>query len=177
MKEFSDTFFNEEYITHIDSKIFDFCIRMCYHCYMVITIDTNVIFSALYSNKGASFKILDMVLNEKIKLAISAQTYFEYYDVLMREKNRDVLNLTIEEIEDFLDLLAMLAQKQNIYFLLRPNLKDEKDNIFVECAFASNSSYLVTSNIKDFKQNQLKNLNFEVITPNKFFKNLETKNE
>ena len=147
---------------------------------MVITIDTNVIFSALYSNKGASFKILELVLNEKLKLAISAQTYFEYFeycDVLMRKKSRNTLSLSVEEVEDFLDLLALLAQKQNIYFLLRPNLKDEKDNIFVECAFASNSNYLVTSKIKDFKESQLKNLDFKVITPNEFYKILENKNE
>jgi hypothetical protein len=45
-------------------------------------------------------------------------------------------------VEDVLDLLALLAKKHNIYFLLRPNLIDEKDNIFCECAFASDSEYL-----------------------------------
>ena len=29
---------------------------------------------------------------------------------------------------------------------MRPNLPDENDNIFMECAFASNSDYLITSN-------------------------------
>ncbi len=39
-----------------------------------------------------------------------------------------------------------------LYYLLRPNLPDENDNIFFECAFANNSDYIVNSNIKDFRQ-------------------------
>ena len=61
------------------------------------------------------------------------------------------LDLSLEEIEDVLDLLVLLAKKQSIYFLLRPNLIDEKDNLFYECAFASNSGYLITSNVKLLK--------------------------
>jgi putative PIN family toxin of toxin-antitoxin system len=140
---------------------------------MILTIDTNVIFSALYSNKGASYSIITKVIDEKIKLAISPQVYFEYYDVLMREENLKILNLSVKEVEDFLDLMALLAQKHSIYYLLRPNLPDENDNIFIECAFASNSDYLVTSNIKDFKQNELKGFRFKVVTPKEIYKIIE----
>ncbi len=93
---------------------------------MIVTVDTNVLFSALYSNRGASHKILNLILKEKLKIGISVQTYFEYYDVLMREDNLIKLGLTNTEIEDILDLLALLAQKHSIYFLLRPNLRDQK---------------------------------------------------
>ena len=144
---------------------------------MIITIDTNVIFSALYSNKGASHLIVKMIIDEKIKLAVSPQIYFEYYDVLMREENLKLLNPSEKEVEDFLDLLPLLAQKHSIYYLLRPNLPDENDNIFMECAFASNSDYLVTSNIRDFKQGELKGFGFRAMTSNEFYKILEAKNE
>ena len=137
---------------------------------MVITIDTNVIFAGLYSKTGASHFIMNLVLDEKVKLAISTQTYFEYYDVLAREENRKKLNLSIKDVEDLLDLLALLSQKHSIYYLLRPNLPDEKDNIFVECAFASNSQYLITSNIRDFKNSELKKLGYKVVTPGQFYK-------
>ena len=76
----------------------------------------------------------------------------------------------ISDVEDILDLLALLAQKQNIYYLLRPNLADESDNIFVECAFASNSEYLITSNIRDYKSSQLKGFKFKLVTPAQFYK-------
>jgi putative PIN family toxin of toxin-antitoxin system len=137
---------------------------------MIVTIDTNVIFSALYSNAGASFKILNLVLDEQIKLAISTQTYFEYYDVLTRDNNLELLKFTLSEVEDFLDLLALLSQQHMIYFLLRPNLKDENDNIFVECAFASNSEYLITLNVKDFKNSELESLGYKIVTPGQFYK-------
>lgn len=144
---------------------------------MIVTVDTNVIYSGLYSKSGASHFILNLIIDEKIKLAVSTQTYFEYYDVLTRDKSREQLNLTIRDVEDFLDLLALLAQKYSIYFLLRPNLPDEKDNIFVECAFASNSDYLITSNIKDFKSSELKSLKYKLVTPGQFYKIWMNKNE
>ena len=137
---------------------------------MVITLDTNVVFSALYSNLGASHYILRLIFDEKVKLALSTPVYFEYYDVLTRKNNLSKLNLSISEIESILDLIALLSRKHSIYFLLRPNLIDESDNIFYECAFASNSKYLVTSNIRHFKGSELKGFNFKIVTPGKFYK-------
>lgn len=144
---------------------------------MIVTVDTNVIFSALYSSAGASHKIFRLLVEEKLEFALSPQTHFEYYDVLTRKENLTKLELSIHEVEDILDLLALLAKKQSIYFLLRPNLTDEKDNIFVECAFASNSEYLITHNIRDFKRSELKGFNFKLITPAQFLKTLESKYE
>jgi len=137
---------------------------------MIITLDTNVLFSSLYSSSGASHQILKLILDEKLQVAISTPVYFEYYDVLTRTENLQKINLTINEIEDVLDLIALLAKKYSIYFLLRPNLSDEKDNMFVECAFASNSQYLITSNVRDFQQAELKGFSFHVITPGDFLK-------
>jgi predicted nucleic acid-binding protein len=64
-----------------------------------------------------------------------------------------------------------------IYYLLRPNLPDESDNIFVECAFASNSEYLVTSNVRDFKRGELKGFGFQIVTPKELYDILEVGNE
>jgi len=144
---------------------------------MTITADTNVIFSALYSQSGASHYIFRLIMNEEVKLALTTPTYFEYYDVLMREENLTKLGLSIAQVEDILDLLALLAKKHNVYFLLRPNLIDEKDNLFCECAFASNSEYLVTSNIKDFKSAELKGFEFNIITPGEFYKIWKSRHE
>lgn len=144
---------------------------------MIVTIDTNVIFSALYSNRGASHYILRLILDEKIRLALSPQVYFEYQDVLKRKETLEKINLTPEDVDDILDLIALLAKKHSIYFLLRPNLIDENDNMIFECAFASNSDYLITSNIRDFKNVELKGFGFQIITPAEFYKLWESKNE
>jgi putative PIN family toxin of toxin-antitoxin system len=135
---------------------------------MIITVDTNVIFSALYSCRGASHYVLRLILDEEVKLALSYPVYLEYYDVLTRAENLRILNLSVSEVEDVLDLLVLLAKQYDIYFLLRPNLVDEKDNILIECAFASNSTYLITSNIRDFQRGELKGFGFNVITPKDF---------
>jgi putative PIN family toxin of toxin-antitoxin system len=137
---------------------------------MIITLDTNILYASLYSSSGASHQILRLILDEKLQVAISTPVYFEYYDVLTRAENLRKINLTINEVEDVLDLLALLAKKYSIYFLLRPNLSDEKDNMFVECAFASNSQYLITSNVRDFKRAELKGFSFQIITPGGFLK-------
>jgi putative PIN family toxin of toxin-antitoxin system len=144
---------------------------------MIITADTNVIFSALYSSSGASHYILRLILEEKVKLALSPQIYFEYYDVLTRKENLAKLNISAAETEDILDLLAILAKKHSIYFLLRPNLTDESDNMICECAFASNSEYLITSNIRDFRGGELKGFGFEVVTPRDFCIMWKSENE
>jgi len=136
---------------------------------MTITIDTNILFSALNSRDGASHQILKLLIDERLFIAISTPVYFEYYDVLTRPENLQKFNLSIGEIEDILDLMALLAKKHSIYFLLRPNLSDEKDNIFIECAFASNSQYLVTSNVRDYQNSELIGL-VAVITPGNFIK-------
>ena len=91
---------------------------MRYHCKMIVTIDTNVLLAGLISQSGASHQILQLVIKEKISLALSTQVLLEYDDVLKRKEILKLTNLELEEIEDILDLLALLARKHNIYYRL-----------------------------------------------------------
>ena len=136
---------------------------------MVITVDTNILIAALLSKNGASHQILRLITSEKIMLALSTNILLEYDDVTQREEILKKSKFRKEQIEDFLDLLALLAHKHEIYFRLRPNLTDEDDNLFMECAFASGSEYLVTSNIRDFENGELKGFGFKVVTPKQFY--------
>ncbi len=136
---------------------------------MIVTMDTNVLLAAHISESGASHKIFRLIINERIDLALSTQILLEYDDVLKREEILKLTKLNTEQIEDVLDLLVLLAQKQKIYYRLRPNLRDENDNLFVECAFASKSKYLITSNIRDFNSGELRGFEFKVLTPKDFY--------
>ena len=136
---------------------------------MVVTIDTNVLLAGLISQSGASHQILKLITSEKITLALSTQVLLEYDDVFKREEILNLTRLNQVQVEDVLDLLALLAQQNNIYYRLRPNLRDENDNLFIECAFASNSHYLLTSNIRDFNNGELKGFKFKVLTPKDFY--------
>ena len=136
---------------------------------MIITVDTNTLIAALLSKNGASHQILRLIISEKIRLALSTNVLLEYDDVTKREEILKKSKFTKEQIGDLLDLLALLAHKHEIYFRLRPNLSDEGDNLFVECAFASNSEYLVTSNTRDFENGELKGFGFKAVTPKQFY--------
>ncbi len=52
-----------------------------------------------------------------------------------------------------------------VWFLWRPNLKDEADNHIVELAVAANASYIVSNNTSGFAHAELLQAGYEVITP------------
>ena len=144
---------------------------------MIITIDTNVLLAALISNRGASNFILQLILEEKVELALSSQVLLEFDDVLRRTEIKSLHCRSESEIDDLLDVLLLLARKHTIYFKIRPNLIDEGDNMVFECAFTSRSEYLITSNVKDFQGAEWKGAEFKVLTPSDFCKEWRSQNE
>ena len=145
---------------------------------MLLTVDTNVLFMGLYSSKGASFRILELIRHSKVQLALSIPVFTEYQDVLCRPSTLETVGLSHQEVQDFLDGLSLLAFPFDIHYLMRPNLQDENDNMFVDLAFASSSDFLVTANTRDFNQgNQLKFDGFKVVTPKELISVWEDKND
>jgi len=143
---------------------------------MLVTIDTNILYQALMSTTGASYFILQQVRNREIQLALSVPVFLEYQDVLTRATVLKDFELQSNDVEKFLRFIAYIGKTFEIYFLLRPNLKDEKDNMVVELAVTSQSDYLITSNIKDFKQAELIFDQLKIITPSEFVKIWREKN-
>ena len=143
---------------------------------MLLTLDTNILYQALMSTTGASYFILQQVRNRKIQIALSVPVFFEYQDVLTRDKSLKDFELQLNDVDKFLRFIAYIGKTFEIYFLLRPNLKDEKDNKIVELAVTSQSDYLITSNIRDFKNAELKFDELKVITPSEFVKMWRNKN-
>lgn len=143
---------------------------------MLVTLDTNIIYQALKSAKGASFFILQQVRDRKVQIALSVPLFEEYEDVLKREKSLNDFKLDVEDIDKFLRFIAYVGKPYKTYFLFRPNLKDEKDNMIVELAITSQSDYLVTSNVKDFKNSELKFDQLNIVTPSEFAQLWRSKN-
>lgn len=104
------------------------------------------------SASGASHFIVQQIRNSKIHIALSTPVFYEYQDVLTRETSLQDFQLALSDIEKFLRFIAYIGRPYDIYFLLRPNLRDEKDNKIVELAIASQSDFLITSNVRDFQQ-------------------------
>ena len=58
----------------------------------------------------------------------------------------------------------------SIYYRLRPNLKDENDNMVFECAANFGASTIITHNIKDFLNPELAAYEIQILTPGDFIK-------
>lgn len=143
---------------------------------MLVTLDTNILYQALMSTTGASYFILLQVRNRKIQIALSVPVFIEYKDVLTRNKSLKDFKLQSNDVDKFLRFITYVGKTFEIYFLLRPNLKDEKDNKIVELAITSQSDYLITSNIRDFRNAELKFDQLKIITPSEFVKMWRNKN-
>jgi len=113
-----------------------------------IILDTNVLFSGLYSSEGASYQILRAIEHGQIQIVLSTTLLFEYEDILYRKKS--ILRISEQEIEAILDNLCKLSSHQKIYYLWRPFLPDPKDDHILEVAVASKTKMIITHNIKDF---------------------------
>ena len=133
-----------------------------------IVLDTNVLYAGLYSSKGASYKILQMIDEDKLTPVISTTLLFEYEDILKR--NQGVLGLSSLEIEKILDYFCMRSEHQKIYFLWRPFLPDPKDDHLLELAIDSETKFIVTHNTKDFKG--LEKFGIKSVTPKKLIKEM-----
>lgn len=113
-----------------------------------IVMDTNVLYAALRSRDGASFKILESIWNNQTTLVLGHTVLTEYEEILKREVSS--IRLRFEEIDPFLDALSADAELFliNDFFPLRSD--DPDDEAFIRLSLASNADFLVTHNIRHF---------------------------
>ena len=78
---------------------------------------------------------------------------------------------TKDEIGKILNFICANSIHNKIYFLWRPYLKDEKDDMVLELAVSSNSEYIITFNQKDFVGAD--KFGIKIITPKEFLTILE----
>ena len=136
---------------------------------MKIVIDTNVVLSALFSNKGASNKLLIWLFKTKKKYNVVSNTLVtKFEDVLTREKNlKQYNNLEKEDVLAFIDDICLISYHQSIHFLWRPFLKDANDDMVLEVAVNSNAGAIITFNPKDFKGVK-KSFDIDIFTPKEY---------
>ena len=122
-----------------------------------IVIDTNVLVGALIGQeRSANRRLLELCLKGKFKPLIGYTLFAEYEDLINRQSILQLCQRSPEEINVLFDGLLSVCELVKIYYLWRPNLIDENDNYLVELAIAGNAQIIVTNNIKDFQQSQLK---------------------
>ena len=133
-----------------------------------IVIDTNVMVAALKSKRGASYKLLSIIDQDKFQISISVPLIIEY-EYALKRTDLSIL-LTESEIDDILDYICQIADKREIFYLWRPYLKDPKDDMVLELAVESESDYIITYNQKDFQG--VSKFGIKTLTPKAFLKKI-----
>ena len=100
--------------------------------------------------------------------AITPAIFLEYEAVLSRATIRRLTGLSARDVAITLDYIANVAEQCMTYFTWRPNLPDEGDNMFVECAVAASAEYLITGNRRHFERWELGPFGFDLVTPAQF---------
>ncbi len=130
-----------------------------------VIIDTNVLVAGLIGGKGPNREILRLCFQKTLQPYIGNSLYTEYQDLFSRDNIQTLCKQTSSTLSEFLDDFASVCKPAEVWFLWRPNLKDEADNHIVELAVAANVEYIVTNNISDFAQAELQRVGHTVITP------------
>ena len=129
-----------------------------------IVIDTNVLVAGLRSNRGATFRLLELVGTKRFEINLSVPLMFEYEAVLNRESVQ--LPVSHSVIEAILDFHSTVAQHHTIFFLWRPFLRDPKDDLVLELAVKAQCDFIITYNRRDFQG--VEQFGLRVVEPREF---------
>ena len=117
----------------------------------MIVADTNVFVTALRSRTGASRRLVRAIFGRQIDIGASPALFLEYEAVLSRADQRTAFGLSLTEVREFLDGLALVTTPIALNFLWRPQLQDADDEMVLEAAVNGLATDLVTWNLRDFK--------------------------
>jgi putative PIN family toxin of toxin-antitoxin system len=123
---------------------------------------------ALLSADGASRMLLRQCLNKQYQPLMGITLYCEYESVLKRKKLFERCPISSNEREELFNAFIKVCQWTHIYYLWRPNLRDEADNHIVELAIAGNAETIVTHNLKDFNHTEVHFPNINILSPKQF---------
>lgn len=135
-----------------------------------IVMDTNILIGALIGPDGLSREVLKNCFKGVYKPLISNALFQECEAISLRPEIVARCPLSATEISELLNAYYSVCQWTPIYYLWRPNLKDEGDNFLVELAVAGNAACIITKNVKDLKRSELQFPDLRVLTPEEFLR-------
>lgn len=121
--------------------------------------------SALLSADGASRMLLRQCLYKHYQPLMGVTLYNEYESLLRREKLFEHCPITFNEREELFNSFIKMCKWTHVYYLWRPNLRDEADNHVLELAIAGNAEAIIIHNIKDFNQGELHFQHINILSP------------
>lgn len=112
--------------------------------------------------------MLSEISHGRFNYGISVPLYLEYKTVMLATVEKRKTPLSKIQTEAILAALANFGAEVPIFFRLRPNLKDENDNMVFECAANFGAEAIVTHNVKDFRARDLLGYDISIMRPGEF---------
>ena len=141
---------------------------------MRIVVDTNVLVDALLFKGGVPRQVLRLCLRDAVTPLMGAALFAEYEDVLGRAAIFESSPLTAAEREAVFDALMSVSVWTPVYYLWRPNLPDPGDDHLVELALAGGADWIVTANLRDLAQGELRFPDLRIGTAGDFLREWES---
>ena len=133
-----------------------------------IVIDTNIFVSAIMNKHGAPRQVLRLALQGDVVPIMGNALFSEYEDLLARDALFKDAPITLEERAALFDAVMSISVWVTIYYLWRPNLRDEADNHLVELALAGGAKVIVSANKRDLLGGELQLGELRVLTAGEF---------
>ena len=137
-----------------------------------IVVDTNLFVGALLRHEGQNRQILRACIEERARPIIGQALFWEYEDVLGRKELFLNSLLSTRDRQRLFEAFLSVCEWVQVYYGWRPNLRDETDNHLVELAIAGGASAIVTNNVRDFRDSNLRFPQIRVVTPRGFLKEM-----
>lgn len=134
-----------------------------------IVIDTSVLLAGLRSSRGEAFRLLQLVGTGRFEINLSVPLVIEYESVLLRELPN--LRVPRSVVEDVLNFHCAVANRQQIFFLWRPFLRDPQDDMILVLAVKTGADTIVTYNQSDFVGVE-ETFQMRVMTPGEFLEDI-----
>jgi uncharacterized protein len=137
-----------------------------------VVVDTNIFIAAILSPAGENRDVLRACLLGRARPLMGAALFHEYEDLLGRSALMAKSKLTAKERRSLFEAFLSVAEWVKVYFLWRPNLPDEADNHLIELALAGSAETIITNNLKDLRQGELRFPGLNIQSPRQFLTKL-----
>lgn len=135
---------------------------------MKVVFDTNVLVSAFYSKRGASYQLLKAALSGNLPYAISPLLAFECENKVYEKIEEGLLRISRTHCQEVLDGFFAIAEIVWEPPRIGPVLSDLSDDKVLECAISADCTHIITFNKKHFPIKIMDRYGIEIATAGEF---------